>query len=163
MGMLDFERLDEAIRRGEAAAEWWLHDVDRRLHILRPDGSVDVERLFMPQGVFKYNFPDPEREDRRQALIAASQRPRARQANRPCRAERDLLALILLAVGAIVSISLALFTIGGIVALRLKPNAASAADVLAFWDGGLILFLAGWGLLLLLLRWRLCRSTAGRT
>ncbi len=156
MGMFAFDRLPEAIHRGEQAAEWFLKEVDRQLHIFNPDGTVNTDRLFSQQGVFLHNYPDPEREERRQRLLIAMGQPRP---SGPCHVEQELLRLGLLAVAAIVSLSLALFTVGGLIALRLKPNAAAAADVFAFWDGGVLLFLVGWLIILLLLWLRFCRSS----
>ena len=161
MGTFAFDRLPEAIQRGELAAEWFLDELDKQLHIYNSDGTVDADRLFGRQGVFTFNYPDPEREARRQQLM---QLDRARvQAARPCHIEQELARLVLLTAGAIVSLSLALFTVGGIVALRLKPNAASAADVFVFWDGGLVLFMLGWIVFLVLLRLWLCRPKAQKT
>ncbi len=155
MGTFAFDRLPEAVQRGEQAAEWFLQEVDRQLHIFNPDGTVDIERLFGQQGVFLYNYPDPEREGRRQRLMEALKQP---EPPKPCRVEQELLRLVLLALAAVASISLVLFTLGGLLALRLKPNAASFADIFVFWDGGIVLLLIGWLVLFLLLRWRSCGS-----
>ena len=157
MGTFAFERLPEAIQRGEAAAEWFLQSVDEQLHIFRPDGTVDAERLFGAQGVFTFNYPDPDRAARRARLIANLAQPKA-QAAGPCRVEKTITSLLVLTVAAIVSVSLALFTVGGVLAMRLKPNAASLGDVFVFWDGGLVLFLVGWLILFVLGRLWLCRS-----
>ncbi len=157
MGTLDFQRLPEAIMRGEDAGEWFLSEADRRLHIMKPDGGVDIDALFSAPGVFMYNYPDPEREIRRQRLQAELADPRARAAG-PCHIERDISRIGALAVAAVISVSLALFTVGGLVGLRLKPNAASPSDVFVFWDFGLLLFLIGWVIIYLLLRLWLCRS-----
>lgn len=156
MGMFAFDRLPEAIRRGEQAAEWFLEEVDRQLHIFNPDGTVNADRLFSQQGIFLHNYPDPERDERRRRLLITVGRSRP---GGPCRVEQEILRLGLLAVGAVISLSLALFTLGGLIALRIKPNAAPAADVFAFWDGGLLLFLVGWLVILLLLRLRFCRPS----
>ena len=157
MGTFAFERLPEAIARGEIAAEWFLQEADRKFHIYKPDGMVDVERLFVTQGVFTYNYPDPDRDARHERLRAELARPSTR-AVKPCHVERELTQLGLLSIGAIVSVSLALFTVGGMLGLRLKPNAATPGDVFVFWDGGLIVFLVGWLVLFLLARLWLCRS-----
>ena len=157
MGMFAFDRLDEAIRRGEMAAEWFLNDVDRRLHIFRPDGSVDVDRFFSQQGIFAYNYPDPERDARRQRLLMQLKTSDQKHAG-PCHVERTITQLALLAIGAVAALSLAFFTLGGLVALRLKPNAASAADIFVFWDGGLVLLLLGWIFFLIVARGRICRT-----
>lgn len=156
MGAFDFDRLPEAIQRGMDAAEAWLDEVDERLHIFGDDGKVDPERLFSEQGVFTYNYPDPQRAERRARLIASRARP-TRPAIKPCHFDEEVTRLALLALAAVVSLSMALFTLGGIAALRLKPNAASAGDVFVFWDGGLVAFLAGWVLLFLFFRFVLCR------
>jgi len=153
MGTFDFNRIPEAIRRGEQAAEWFLQELDRKLHIFRPDGSVDADRMFSEMGVFAYNYPDPERAERRKRLLAARTQPTA-----PCNVAQEITRLGLLTVAAVVSISLALFTVGGAFAMKLKPNAASLGDVFVFWDGGFILFLVGWIIILLLLRFFLCRA-----
>jgi len=157
MGPVDFNRLPEAIMRGEDAAEWFLSEADRHLHIMKADGTVDIEPLFGVQGVFTYDYPDPERDIRRQRLQAEAADPRARAAG-PCHIERDLSRVAVLAAAAVVSVSLALFTVGGLVGLRIKPNAASAADVFVFWDFGLLLFLIGWVVIYLLVRLWLCRG-----
>ena len=157
MGTFAFDRLPEAIARGEQAAEWFLQEADRQLHIFRPDGTVDADRLFSAQGVFTYNYPDPDRDVRRRRLLADLARPRA-QAARPCHVQQEVARVGLLAVAAVVSLSLALFTVGGLIGLRLKPNAATPGDVFVFWDGGLLLFLVGWIILALLLRLWLCRQ-----
>ena len=158
MGTFAFDRLPEAIKRGEQAAEWMLAELDKELNIYRPDGTVDPDRLFSQQGVFTHNYPDPEREARRQQLLA--QQGQQPAPTGPCHVEQQLTRLALLTVGAIISVSLALFTVGGALSMRLKPNAASLGDVFVFWDGGLIIFLLGWIVILLLLRWRLCRGTS---
>jgi predicted acylesterase/phospholipase RssA len=157
MGTFAFDRLPEAIRRGEETAEWFLQSVDKQLHIFRPDGTVDAERLFGAQGVFSYNYPDPDRLERRARLIANLARPQT-QTPQPCRVEKMFAAIGGLSIAAVIAISLALFTVGGVVAMRLKPNAASLADVFLFWDGGLIVFLVGWLILYVLGRLWLCRS-----
>lgn len=157
MSPVDFNRLPEAIMRGEDAAEWFLREADSRLHIMKPDGTVDIEALFSAQGVFAYDYTDPERAVRRQRLQAELADPRARAAG-PCHLERDLTRLAVLVAGAVVSLSLGLFSAGGLLGLRLKPNAASAADVFVFWDFGLLAFLLGWVVIYLLVRWRLCRG-----
>lgn len=157
MGMFAFDRLDEAIRRGEMAAEWFLNEVDRQLHVFRPDGCVDVDRFFGQQGVFSYNYPDPERDARRQRLLVQLNTP-ALQKPGPCHVERQIIQMALLAIGAVAALSLAFFTLGGLVALNLKPNAATAADIFVFWDGGLVLLLLGWIIFLIIMRRRLCRS-----
>lgn len=156
MGTFDFYRVPEAIRRGEAAAEWFLQELDRKLHIFRPNGSVDADRLFNQEGVFVYNYPDPERAERRQRLLAAARtRPTG-----PCNVAQEVARLGVLTVAAVISISLALFTVGGAFAMKLKPNAASLGDVFVFWDGGFISFLVGWIAILLVLRFYLCRSVS---
>jgi NTE family protein len=158
MGTFDFDRLPEAIQRGQDAAEWWLSEADKNLHIFKPDGTVDADRLFSRQGVFMFDYPDPQRAERREHLIANLTGPR-RPPVRPCNVEQELTRLIILSAATIVSVSLALFTVGGIAGLRLKPNAASAADVFVFWDGGLVLFVLGWIVLLVILRLLLSRSS----
>ncbi len=157
MGTFAFERLPEAIQRGEETAAGFLQAMDEQLHIFRPDGTVDADRLFSQQGVFTHNYPDPDREARRQRLKADLASPRAGAAG-PCRVEKTILSVGVLAIAAIIALSLALFTLGGVLAMRIKPNAATIGDVFVFWDGGLILFLVGWLILFVIGRVWLCRS-----
>lgn len=156
MSTFAFDRLPEAVERGEKAAAWFLDEADRQWQIFRPDGTVDPDRLFRQQGVNNFNYPDPEREARRAYLITVHEQKRPPT---PCHVEKEITSLALLTVAAFVTISLALFTVGGVLALQIKPNAASLGDIFVFWDGGVIALIVGWIALFLLLRRAKCQSS----
>lgn len=160
MGTFDVHRLPEAIKRGEDAAAWFLATLDAELGIFNPDGAVNMDRLFARQGVMEYDYPDPERAARRAELIRELQQPRPRNAP-ACNFKKELTKIALLVLAAAASVSLALFTLGGAIGLALKPGAATIADIFAFWDGGIVLFLAGWLVFYLLFRLLACRRKAG--